>query len=193
MMMFINSPRVFASPPAMHAWLHAPLCCCTPIGASLVYKARTKHHPISQLLCVPSNHRVAIAKAAESSRAADGVQAEQHEAEQQERVLPYTLLDEYRALLDTVVDEEEAPPGFLLHAAVVIARHRHPTLDEDAIHEELDRLAGVVRDQLEGDGPHYPLHLCRVISRVLYEQEGFTGAHQSYYDPDNSCLNKVCG
>lgn len=126
-------------------------------------------------------------------------------------------MDEYRALLATVDDTDHAPPDFLLRAACLIARHRHPdTLDEAAINSELDRLAVAVKDTL-GAGPHYPLHMCRVLSRVLYEVRsllsgrgffkkntalriqntintqdfGFSGATQSYYDPDNSCINMV--
>ena len=32
----------------------------------------------------------------------------------------------------------------------------------------------------------------QTISRQLYEVNGFRGAKQNYYDPDNSCINKVC-
>ncbi len=31
----------------------------------------------------------------------------------------------------------------------------------------------------------------QTISRQLYEVNGFRGAKQNYYDPDNSCINKV--
>ena len=31
----------------------------------------------------------------------------------------------------------------------------------------------------------------QTISRQLYEVNGFRGAQQNYYDPDNSCINKV--
>lgn len=166
-------------------------CCCTSIGASyqacrLVHRPPPRvHHPV--LLSLPNNQRSILAAAAES-RATDGVQTDGLQAQAPDSML---LLDEYRALLDTVVDEDQPPPGFLLRAAIVISRHRHPNLDEDAVYKELDRLADCVRSKLDGDGPHYPLHLCRVISRVLYEEEGFSGAHNSYYDPDNSCVNKV--
>ena len=37
------------------------------------------------------------------------------------------------------------------------------------------------------------VHSCapQTISRQLYEVNGFRGAKQNYYDPDNSCINKV--
>lgn len=122
-----------------------------------------------------------------AATAGDGLQAAQDTAND---IAEESLVEEWRNLLATVDDDAPPPPDFLLRAAIMIARHRHPDLDEQAIHAELDRLAVAVRDTL-GPGPHYPLHVCRVLSKVLYEDFGYSGATQSYYDPDNSCINMV--
>lgn len=77
----------------------------------------------------------------------------------------------------------------LERAALYLALEEHPTLDVDVTLEQLDRMAAVVRDRLPE--PRYPLRVIAVINHYLYEELGFSGNRQDYYDPQNSHLNQV--
>ena len=77
----------------------------------------------------------------------------------------------------------------LERAALYLALEEHPTLDVDVTLEQLDRMATVVRNRLPE--PRYPLRVIAVINHYLYEELGFSGNRQDYYDPQNSHLNQV--
>lgn len=71
--------------------------------------------------------------------------------------------------------------------ALLIARVEHPTLSlaHSLMHlDELATASGVVRI----DDPLKALHRLR---EFLFEEEGFRGNSEEYYDPRNSCLNDV--
>lgn len=77
----------------------------------------------------------------------------------------------------------------LERAALYLALEEHPTLDVDVTLEQLDRMAAIVRDRLPES--RYPLRVIGVINHYLYEELGFSGNRQDYYDPQNSHLNQV--
>lgn len=77
----------------------------------------------------------------------------------------------------------------LERAALYLALEEHPTLDVDVTLEQLDRMADIVRDRLPES--RYPLRVIAVINHYLYEELGFVGNRQHYYDPQNSHLNQV--
>jgi regulator of sirC expression with transglutaminase-like and TPR domain len=77
----------------------------------------------------------------------------------------------------------------LERAALYLALEEHPTLDVDIALAQLDRMADVVRDRLPET--RYPLRVIKVINHYLYEELGFVGNRQDYYDPQNSHLNQV--
>ena len=77
----------------------------------------------------------------------------------------------------------------LERAALYLALEEHPTLDVDVTLEQLDRMAAIVRDRLPES--RYPLRVIAVINHYLYEELGFSGNRQDYYDPQNSHLNQV--
>lgn len=77
----------------------------------------------------------------------------------------------------------------LERAALYLALEEHPTLDVDVTLEQLDRMAAIVRDRLPES--RYPLQVIAVINHYLYEELGFSGNRQDYYDPQNSHLNQV--
>ena len=77
----------------------------------------------------------------------------------------------------------------LERAALYLALEEHPTLDVDVTLEQLDRMAAVVHDRLPES--RYPLRVIAVINHYLYEELGFSGNRQDYYDPQNSHLNQV--
>ena len=77
----------------------------------------------------------------------------------------------------------------LERAALYLALEEHPTLDVDVTLEQLDRMAAVVLERLPES--RYPLRVIAVINQYLYEELGFAGNRQDYYDPQNSHLNQV--
>jgi regulator of sirC expression with transglutaminase-like and TPR domain len=93
-------------------------------------------------------------------------------------------LEQYKELL-----QQEDADIDILQAALLIARHAYPDLDTDACLAELDRLAALVEQQLPPE--RYPMRVLQAINKVLYQQEGYRGNEHDYYNPDNSCLNKV--
>lgn len=77
----------------------------------------------------------------------------------------------------------------LAAAALYIAQEEYPILDVEAYLNALDTMALEIEERLPSDP--YPLKVLQTINRYLYEDLGFTGNTQCYYDPRNSFLNDV--
>lgn len=77
----------------------------------------------------------------------------------------------------------------LAMAALAIAAEEYPQLRPEPYIQRLDYLAERVRDHL-GDETAAPVVLGE-LSRLLFEEEGFRGNAEAYYDPRNSYLNDV--
>jgi len=73
--------------------------------------------------------------------------------------------------------------------ALLIAAEEYPQLRPAPYLQRLDYLAERVRDHL-GDETAAPVVLGE-LSRLLFEEEGFRGNAEAYYDPRNSYLNDV--
>ncbi len=82
--------------------------------------------------------------------------------------------------------EAELP---LAEAALLIAAEEYPQLPTGPYLRRLDLLAERVRDRLSDETA--PLVLLQELSRVLFQEEGFRGNAEGYYDPRNSFLNDV--
>lgn len=84
------------------------------------------------------------------------------------------------------LDDESLP---LLGTALLIARDEYPDLDPDLydtlLHSHIAHLR-VETDALE----RWPLKM-QAINRHLFEELGYAGNHDEYYDPRNSYLNQV--
>ncbi|MBW4551156.1 MAG: transglutaminase-like domain-containing protein [Aphanocapsa sp. GSE-SYN-MK-11-07L] len=85
----------------------------------------------------------------------------------------------YQALQPDVIN--------LAEAALYIAQEEYPQLEVASYLTMLDQMAAQV--QLPSD--RYPLKIIQAINRLLYEELGFSGNSQDYYDPRNSFLNDV--
>ncbi|GFR45781.1 hypothetical protein Agub_g7235, partial [Astrephomene gubernaculifera] len=80
----------------------------------------------------------------------------------------------------------------MLRGALLIARHRYPSLDEQRVYDTLDELSRRVSALLPREpGERYPLRVVAAINRVLYHDYGFRGNEEDYYDASNSCINLV--
>lgn len=73
----------------------------------------------------------------------------------------------------------------LVRAATAIANHADASADADAVLAQLVALAGRIRGRAPGGSSSGLLAHAHV---VLFEEEGFGGNRQRYYDPENSYL-----
>ncbi|MBM3344061.1 MAG: tetratricopeptide repeat protein [Betaproteobacteria bacterium] len=77
----------------------------------------------------------------------------------------------------------------LAQAALVIAADAYPALDVAAYLQRLDQLAQTLRARLRADiGPADKLS---ALSHYLFDELGYAGNSDDYYDPRNSFLNDV--
>lgn len=72
----------------------------------------------------------------------------------------------------------------LERAAFWIAAEVDPSLDFEMYLQRLDTLTAAVEPLLPAE--RYPLRVVKAINTVLFEQEGFRGNRDRYYDPLNS-------
>lgn len=77
----------------------------------------------------------------------------------------------------------------LFEAALSIAQDADPQLDLAAIQMEVDTLAARVRRRLPSDASH--VQKLRLLNHFFYQELGFAGNVNNYYDPANSYLNRV--
>jgi regulator of sirC expression with transglutaminase-like and TPR domain len=80
------------------------------------------------------------------------------------------------------------PAVDLGRASLLIACEEYPDLDLSHYLTRLDELARAARSRMEDQRP---VALVTAVSRLLFEQEGFHGNTDDYYDPRNSFLNDV--
>ncbi|CAN5717074.1 SirB1 family protein [soil metagenome] len=81
------------------------------------------------------------------------------------------------------------PEVDLALASLLIAAEAYPQLVPDGYLRRLDELAERVRDRQWDETA--PVVVLQDLSRVLFQEEGFRGNRESYYDPRNSFLNDV--
>jgi len=77
----------------------------------------------------------------------------------------------------------------LAAAALYIAQEDYWDMDASHYLEALDLMADEVRSRLPKN--RYPLKVIQIINQYLFEEKGYSGNKVDYYDPDNSCLNRV--
>jgi regulator of sirC expression with transglutaminase-like and TPR domain len=75
----------------------------------------------------------------------------------------------------------------LAEASLLIAREEYPALDPGAYLARLEALAAAVRPRLRGGAAT----AVEAMNRLLFDEEGFRGNTEQYYDPRNSFLNEV--
>lgn len=74
-------------------------------------------------------------------------------------------------------------------AAVSIAQDEYPDLDPQGVLAEVDALAERLKRRLSADAA--PLQRLRLLNRYFFQELGFSGNVNDYYDPRNSYLNDV--
>ncbi len=80
--------------------------------------------------------------------------------------------------------------GFdLAEAVLLLSQKDYPELDIPYYLQRLDTLAAQARERLPSSAGE--LERVAVLNRVLFDEEGFRGNAEDYYDPRNSYLNEV--
>ncbi|GAB4290347.1 MAG: SirB1 family protein [Oscillatoriaceae cyanobacterium] len=74
-------------------------------------------------------------------------------------------------------------------AALYIAGEEYPHLDYEEYMNALDVMASEVAERLPQQ--RYPLRVIQTINSYLYDDLGFQGNEEDYYNPRNSFLNEV--
>ncbi len=85
-----------------------------------------------------------------------------------------------------VQDDEQIP---LFEAALSIAQDDDPTLDLTGYQLEIDKMAARLKRRLPADIAQIPK--LRLLNNYFYQELGFAGNLNDYYNPDNSYLHKV--
>jgi regulator of sirC expression with transglutaminase-like and TPR domain len=98
-------------------------------------------------------------------------------------LLPPTALDYFASL---VADDASLP---VLEAAVAVAQHDYPRLDVQSTLAEIDTLAARLQRRLAADAA--PMQRLRLLNRFFFQELGFSGNVNDYYDPRNSYVHCV--
>jgi regulator of sirC expression with transglutaminase-like and TPR domain len=96
------------------------------------------------------------------------------------------LRGDFAQLVGDELDDHEIA---LARAALTIARMEYPNLDAEKYLDQLDWFAARV-EQMLPDLPETQ-QVIAALNYVLFQEEGFTGNTEDYYDPRNSFLNEV--
>lgn len=94
-----------------------------------------------------------------------------------------TALQYFAAL---VADDAGFP---LVEVAIAVAQDADPRLDPQAVLSQIDRLAERFRRRLAADAS--PLQKLRLLNHYFFQELGFAGNVNDYYDPRNSYLPDV--
>jgi len=77
----------------------------------------------------------------------------------------------------------------LLEAAAAIAQDEYPELDTQAVLAEVDVMADKLKRRIPADA--VPVQRLRWLNRYFFQELGFAGNVNDYYDPRNSYLHTV--
>jgi regulator of sirC expression with transglutaminase-like and TPR domain len=99
---------------------------------------------------------------------------------------PATLAQAFAALIGQGVEDERID---LVRAALTIAQTEYPHLDANSYCNHIKDLAVRVKRLVPDLGD--PSESILALNRVLFDEEGFRGNRDDYYDPRNSFLNDV--
>lgn len=98
-------------------------------------------------------------------------------------VTPPTAIEYFASLVQS---DEHFP---LLEAAASLAQDPYPEQDIEAVLADVDRFAARIKARVALDAP--ALHRLRLLNQFFYDELGFSGNLNHYYDPQNSYLSSV--
>lgn len=77
----------------------------------------------------------------------------------------------------------------LAEASLLLAQDAYPDLDVGAVQADIERMASVVKARLPADA--FAEQRIQALNHYLYDELGFSGNSDDYFDPRNSYLNDV--
>jgi regulator of sirC expression with transglutaminase-like and TPR domain len=77
----------------------------------------------------------------------------------------------------------------LTEAAIALAQDEYPEIDPQSVIVEIDKLADKLKRRLPADA--VPVQRLRWLNRYFFQELGFAGNVNNYYDADNSYLHRV--
>ena len=77
----------------------------------------------------------------------------------------------------------------LVEASLVISLEENPRVDVDRYLQQVGMWSGAVQGRLEGSQDVE--RIVDTINKLLFEEEGFHGENEDYYDPRNALLNEA--
>lgn len=83
----------------------------------------------------------------------------------------------------------ETSTADILDASFLVARHAYPALDSEQYEETLSQWSEQLKGRLENIEAH--LDRITVLNKFIYQDLGFTGNYDNYYDAKNSLINDV--
>ncbi len=87
----------------------------------------------------------------------------------------------------TLVQQDDSIP--LFESALALAQDAEPDLDLAASQAEIDTFAARLKQRLQADASN--LQKLRMLNHYFYNELGFSGNVNDYYNPDNSYLHRV--
>ena len=75
----------------------------------------------------------------------------------------------------------------LLEAAASLAQDEYPELDIQQVLDQVDQFSNKLKQRLPADAG--ALHKLRLLNQFFFDELGFAGNLNNYYDPDNSYLH----
>jgi len=96
---------------------------------------------------------------------------------------PPSALDYFGVLVES--DGEFA----LFEAAVSLAQDEYPDMDVQTVLGEVDQLQARLRRRIAADAG--PVQKLRVLNQFFFQDLGFAGNANDYYDPDNSFIHRL--
>ena len=94
---------------------------------------------------------------------------------------------QYRETFARLAAQQDAEID-LARAALLVCRMAYPELDEGHYLGEMERLGTLARER---SGGHDGFAAAAAVARFLFEESGFRGNAEDYYDPRNSYLSDV--
>ena len=94
-----------------------------------------------------------------------------------------TALEYFASLVQS---DEQFP---LLEAAASLAQDEYPELDIQEVLDLVDQLSNRLKQRLPADAG--ALQKLRLLNKFFFDEHGFSGNLNNYYDPDNSYLHVV--
>jgi regulator of sirC expression with transglutaminase-like and TPR domain len=77
----------------------------------------------------------------------------------------------------------------LAEVSLLLAQDAYPELDVGAVLADIDHMTGVVKGRLPVDA--FPEQRIQFLNHYLFDELGFSGNSEDYFDPRNSYLNDV--